>query len=107
MKNVENIEKYDEKLGKIRETLHNTAKPLNYVEIAVKTGLDEKEVFRIVGDCFIKATKETTHTGYATDDFTLFGENVVPIKNNLYYKVTKSRLKIGGKIAKHTRGHLR
>lgn len=105
--NVEDIGKYDEKLGAIKETLHNTVQPLNYAEIAEVAKLDEKEVFRIIANCFAKAAKETTHSGYAADDFILFGENVVPIKNNLYYKVIKARLKIGGKTAKHTRGHLR
>lgn len=107
IKNIEDIEKYDEKLGKIRETLHNSEKPLDYREIAERTKLDKQEVFRIIGSCFIKASKETTHSGCATDDFILFGEKIVPIKNNLWYKVVKSRLKLGGKTAKHTRGHLR
>lgn len=107
MKNIEDIEKYDIKLGKIKETLYDTKEPLDYNEIAERTKLDKQEVFRIIGNCFIKATKETTHSGYAADDFILFGENVVPIKNNLFYKVVKARLKLGGKISQHTRGYLR
>jgi len=107
MKNIECIEKYDEKLEKIRKTLQDTKEPLDYDEIAEETKLDKQEVFSIIGNCFIKASKETTHSGYATDDFILFGEKIVPIKNNLFYKVVKSRLKLGGKTAKHTRGHLR
>lgn len=105
--NIGDIEKYDEKLEKIRETLQTTKEPLDYNEIAERTKLDKPEVFRIIGNCFMKATKETTHSGCAADDFVLFGENVTPIKNNLFYKVVKSRLKIGGKTAQHTRGHLR
>jgi len=107
MKNVENIEKYDEKLGKIKETLHNSEKPLDYKEIAERTKLDKQEVFSIIGNCFIKATKETTRSGFATDDFTLLGEKVAAITSNFYYKVTKARLKIGAKASGITRGRLR
>lgn len=105
-KKVEYIEKYIEKLGKIKETLHNSEKPLDYDEIAEKTKLSRQEVFRIIGKCFIEATKQTTHTGIATDDFTLLGENVLAINKNLYYKTVKARLGLGEKTANFTRGRL-
>ena len=101
-----NIEKYDEKAGKIKEILHNNEKSLNYNEIAEKTNIDEREVFKIIGDCFTKETKKTTHSGIATKDFLLFGEKVDAIKNNFYYKVIKARVDLGKKVSYHTRGRL-
>lgn len=100
------IENYEEKIEQICKILEDTPEPLSYMEIARKTEMTEREVRNVIGKCFIRATKETTHSGYATPDFILLGDKVAAIHNNSLYKITISRLNIGQKTAGITRGHL-
>jgi len=106
-KNKNNIENYEEKIEQICEILKDAPQPLSYMEIARTTKTTERKVRDVIGKCFIRATKETTHSGYATPDFILLGDKVAAIHNNSFYKITKSRLNLGQKTAELTRGHIR
>ena len=49
----------------------------------------------------------TGHSGFPHPDFYLFGDNIKEIHGNMGYKIVKSRLNVGEKTAKYTRGRLR
>ena len=101
------IENLEGKLSQIKEVLELADYPLSYREIEKETGLLHDEVFRIISWYFSKITKETTNSGFPHPDFYLFGDNIKEICNNIGYKIVKSRLGVGAKTAKYTRGRLR
>lgn len=101
------IEKFDEKWGKIYKLLTQSEKPINYKEISNSTNIPKDEVFTIIGKKFTEATKETTESAMASDDFDLLADKVEAIHNNKYLKVIRARLKHGETASKMTRGVIR
>lgn len=106
-KKKDEIDKWEDKLASIKEVLEMADEPMSYDDIAKETNLPHDETFRIISWYFSKITKETTSYGFIHPDFYLFGDTVKEISSNLGYKVLKSRLDIGEKTKKYTRGYLR
>jgi len=105
--NKKAIENWEDKLAQIKDMLEMADNPMSYSEIEAETGLSHEEVFRIISWYFSKITKDTTNSGFPHPDFYLFGDNIKEIHGNMGYKIVKSRLNVGEKTAKYTRGRLR
>ena len=106
-KEVKPIDGFEDKIKRIRDVLKETKNPLTYNEIAIQADMPVDETTKVIGRYFSNITKESTSVAIPHDDLFLFGDNVMAIKDNFWYKVMKARFNVGQKTAKYTRGHLR
>jgi hypothetical protein len=96
----------DEKYQRIIRYLRCVKHPVDGMKISADLDIPYEEVDLIV-QCRFSELHDLAVSGVALEEFFIIGDNIKSICTNKWYKVVKSRLKVGAKAWEKTGGVLR